>query len=82
MNDKKQIATFTAESADGRKWKIVVFQHFTRGRDLDGTPWEVPGTKSLATSDGRTVTCLSPGQYEILGGVTSIPITSDDPNAL
>jgi hypothetical protein len=80
----KKVGQFTAKHADGKSETLVIYQEFTASDTLN--PAEntgpIPGVRSLRTVSGKTVNRLAQGKYEIIGGMASVPLTSDDPDAI
>lgn len=80
MKETKHIGTFRAHDADGKEYRILVFQDFIIARSRAGTS-RVPGMKSLKSADGDRVNFIEKGKYEIVTVFGMLPVTSDDPNA-
>jgi len=75
----KHTGTFTAHSADGRRYTVDVFTEFIECRSQRGCE-VVEGMKSLRTSDGQHVNRLDKGRYRT-AGILEVDLVSDDPNA-
>ena len=76
-------ATFKAVDGDDNQYTIHLLRDDHDVSDIHSGRGVAQGRLGqLQTSDGRYVSYLSPGVYEIIDGVEIIRITSTDPNAL
>jgi hypothetical protein len=71
---------FIAKSADGREFLIHEYTEFREGISYTG-PYRLPYAPQLRTADGRAVTRIEKGKYEIHDFDSTIVVTSDDPQA-
>jgi len=72
--------TFTAHSEDGQEFTVFIFTDYHEGRTSSG-PHRVEGLKEMRTSDGEHVNWIEKGKYQVIIGVETLAIFSDDPNA-
>ncbi len=71
--------SYAAEGNDGRSYTVEAWANFTSsGRPDDPTP-EVAGFRTLCTSDGRNLSYIQKGRYQIVA--TGVLLQSDDPDA-
>jgi hypothetical protein len=71
-----QTGQFLAFDKSGQEYMILVFTEF-----WDTSQSTTEGLKILKTSSGQSVRMIDKGKYEIVDCIT-VPITSNDPNAL
>ena len=69
----KVTGSFTARDTRGNAYTIVITQRVDHGI--------VSPIQRLQTSEGSPVNRVSRGKYQILGGLHSIDVTSDDSEA-
>ena len=76
----KLIRSFDAIDSRGAKVRLEVFQEFVTGTpDLGGHIPVVSGLKSFRTADGKPVTRMEKGRYQVVA--TGEVLTSDTPDA-
>jgi hypothetical protein len=75
----RRVGQFNARDADGKEYSVHVFQEEIECRSRDRVEW-IAGLRSMKTSTGDHVNFKAKGSYELVG-LTTIPLTSDDPNA-
>ena len=76
----KLTRTFTAISADGKKYAVDVYQALIDASDSDGAK-TLLGLPRLRTRDGQTVQKIDTGKYRI-DSEPPVFLTSTDPDAI
>ncbi len=75
----EHVQTFEAVGDDGRNYVLNVFVEIIDAKTQGDPEAEIPGLKSIKTSDGESVNRVSKGRYQIVS--TGVELTADAADA-
>jgi hypothetical protein len=79
MNQTRLTGSFLADGNDGRHYRVQIWTEFIEAPASEGATVEVPGNRTLRTSQGFDVKWLAKGEYQI--SQTGVKLHSKDPKA-